>query len=413
MTSPSQAASSAGRRTEIASAPSEPQGRAGARARRPAGRARRWWDSRTPILGPRRAVSSVPMRLPRRRSRRARRASLARRGSCTASTRRRPRRARDRGPHRGPSTAGPSGTPSSLGLRAARSTTRRGGGEARWTPPASRSSATASSPATGTGARPRRAARGLLDHQVGDQRAGRHRGPGRRPAPRRPRRRRYVPQWRGTASETRHRAQPALQRQRPLLVAPVGLRRPARGAQPHERTPSGCPSSTPPARAWAYNNAAIQVLEPVLEEATGMPVATVRAGAAVRAARHDPLDLHHRPGRRRGGLLRPADHLPRPRPLRLALPRRGAGRRHAACSTRATCGARSAGRRPRTTRPTATCGGSTARARCAARPTRSTRRASRSARSPASWRRPRPADCTPPSASAARCCWSTRRRGRW
>ena len=55
------------------------------------------------------------------------------------------------------------------------------------------------------------------------------------------------------AAVARHRvgvgdgAQPALQRQRPLLVAPVGLRRPARGPEPHEVRRRRSRSSTPPA----------------------------------------------------------------------------------------------------------------------------------------------------------------------
>lgn len=82
----------------------------------------------------------------------------------------------------------------------------------------------------------------------------------------------YVPQWRGTASET--------VTVRNLLSNDSGrfwslesdygdlLRARSRTAYA-----VGLSQQYAPGSAWAYNNAAIQVLEPVLEKATGMPVA--------------------------------------------------------------------------------------------------------------------------------------------
>ena len=79
-----------------------------------------------------------------------------------------------------------------------------------------------------------------------------------------------------------------------------------------------------PGSAWAYNNAAIQVLEAVLRRATGMPGRPVRGPAPVRAARHDATPGWCATERAvDDGLLRPADHLPGPGPLRHALPGRG------------------------------------------------------------------------------------------
>ena len=98
-------------------------------------------------------------------------------------------------------------------------------------------------------------------------------------------------------------------------------------ARSRTRYAVGLPQQYAPGTAWAYNNAAIQVLEAVLEEATGMPVARFARERLFEPLGMTHSTLHHRPRRRRGGLLRPADHLPRPGPLRLALPRPGQGRR--------------------------------------------------------------------------------------
>ena len=82
----------------------------------------------------------------------------------------------------------------------------------------------------------------------------------------------YVPQWRGTASESvtvRNLLSNdsgrfwSLQSDYADLLA----------ARSRTRYAVSLPQQYAPGSAWAYNNAAIQVLEPVLEEATGMPVA--------------------------------------------------------------------------------------------------------------------------------------------
>ena len=220
-------------------------------------------------------------------------------------------------------------------------------GPGAWTPRASRSCATASSSATGTGRLERDVPREVFsitksvtstlvgiairdgDLRLDDTRRDLRPGVARHSV--------------GVGD----RAQPALQRQRPVLVAAVRLRRPARRAEPHEvrRRP----------------DAAVRPRQRLGLQQRGDPGRSSRCwrrppgcGREVRphpplhAARHDPLQLHHRPGRRRGGVLRPADHLPRPGPVRLALPRQGQGRRHAAARRRATSGARSDAPRPRT-----------------------------------------------------------------
>jgi CubicO group peptidase (beta-lactamase class C family) len=82
----------------------------------------------------------------------------------------------------------------------------------------------------------------------------------------------YVPQWRGTASESvtvRNLLSNdsgrfwSLQSDYADLLA----------ARSRTRYAVSLPQQYAPGSAWAYNNAAIQVLEPVLEKATGMPVA--------------------------------------------------------------------------------------------------------------------------------------------
>ena len=82
----------------------------------------------------------------------------------------------------------------------------------------------------------------------------------------------YVPQWRGTASES--------VTVRNLLSNDSGRFWSFRSdyvdllaARSRTRYAVSLPQQYAPGSAWAYNNAAIQVLEPVLEEATGMPVA--------------------------------------------------------------------------------------------------------------------------------------------
>jgi CubicO group peptidase (beta-lactamase class C family) len=81
----------------------------------------------------------------------------------------------------------------------------------------------------------------------------------------------YVPQWRGTASES--------VTVRNLLSNDSGRFWSFRtdysellAARSRTRYAVSLPQQYAPGSAWAYNNAAIQVLEPVLEKATGMPV---------------------------------------------------------------------------------------------------------------------------------------------
>lgn len=83
---------------------------------------------------------------------------------------------------------------------------------------------------------------------------------------------RYVPQWRGTASESvtvRNLLSNDSGRFWSLETDYTGLL----SARSRTRYAVSLPQQHEPGSAWAYNNAAIQVLEPVLERATGMPVA--------------------------------------------------------------------------------------------------------------------------------------------
>lgn len=82
----------------------------------------------------------------------------------------------------------------------------------------------------------------------------------------------YVPQWRGTPSES--------VTVRNLLSNDSGRYWSMQSdyadlltARSRTRYAVSLPQQHAPGSAWAYNNAAIQVLEPVLERATGMPVA--------------------------------------------------------------------------------------------------------------------------------------------
>jgi CubicO group peptidase (beta-lactamase class C family) len=83
---------------------------------------------------------------------------------------------------------------------------------------------------------------------------------------------RYVPQWRGTPSESvtvRH----LLSNDSGRFWSMQSDYRDLLAARSRTRYAVGLPQQHAPGSAWAYNNAAIQVLEPVLEQATGMPVA--------------------------------------------------------------------------------------------------------------------------------------------
>lgn len=82
----------------------------------------------------------------------------------------------------------------------------------------------------------------------------------------------YVPQWRGTPSESvtvRNLLSNDSGRYWSLQSDYVDLL----AARSRTRYAVSLPQQHAPGSAWAYNNAAIQVLEPVLERATGMPVA--------------------------------------------------------------------------------------------------------------------------------------------
>ncbi|KRF36172.1 hypothetical protein ASG94_01435 [Nocardioides sp. Soil805] len=82
---------------------------------------------------------------------------------------------------------------------------------------------------------------------------------------------RYVPQWRGTASET-VTVRNLLSNDSGRfwsLDSDYGALVQARN---RTRYAVGLPQQYPPGSAWAYNNAAIQVLEAVLRRATGTPV---------------------------------------------------------------------------------------------------------------------------------------------
>ncbi|RYB95627.1 class A beta-lactamase-related serine hydrolase [Nocardioides oleivorans] len=97
----------------------------------------------------------------------------------------------------------------------------------------------------------------------------------------------YVPEWRGTPS--------ASVTVRNLLSNDSGRFWSLQsdygdllGARNRTRYAVGLTQQYAPGSAWQYNNAAIQVLEPVLEEATGMPVARF-----ARTRLFEPLGMAH------------------------------------------------------------------------------------------------------------------------
>jgi CubicO group peptidase (beta-lactamase class C family) len=97
----------------------------------------------------------------------------------------------------------------------------------------------------------------------------------------------YVPEWRGTASAT--------VTVRNLLSNDSGRHWSFKSdytdllaARSRTKYAIGLPQQFPPGTAWAYNNAAIQVLEAVLEKATGMPVARF-----ARTRLFEPLGMTH------------------------------------------------------------------------------------------------------------------------
>ncbi|MBL0747623.1 serine hydrolase domain-containing protein [Nocardioides baculatus] len=98
---------------------------------------------------------------------------------------------------------------------------------------------------------------------------------------------RYVPQWRGTPSEAvtvRNLLSNDSGRFWSLQSDYTDLLR----ARSRTRYAVGLPQQYAPGSAWAYNNAAIQVLEPVLEGATGMRVARF-----ARERLFEPLGMTH------------------------------------------------------------------------------------------------------------------------
>ncbi|RYC13840.1 serine hydrolase domain-containing protein [Nocardioides zhouii] len=98
---------------------------------------------------------------------------------------------------------------------------------------------------------------------------------------------RYVPEWRGTPAATvtvRNLLSNDSGRFWSLQSDYSDLLR----ARSRTRYAVGLPQQYAPGTAWAYNNAAIQVLEPVLEKATGMPVARF-----ARERLFEPLGMTH------------------------------------------------------------------------------------------------------------------------
>jgi CubicO group peptidase (beta-lactamase class C family) len=83
---------------------------------------------------------------------------------------------------------------------------------------------------------------------------------------------RYVRAWRGTDS-TAVTVRNLLSNDSGRFWSIQSDYRDLLAAKSRTRFAIGLPQQYAPGSAWAYNNAAIQVLEPVLEEATGMPVA--------------------------------------------------------------------------------------------------------------------------------------------
>ena len=204
---------------------------------------------------------------------------------------------------------------------------------------------------------------------------------------------RYVPQWRGTAVRDGARCATCS----PTTAAASGRCSPTTptcsAARSRTRYAVGLPQQYAPGSAWAYNNAAIQVLEPVLEKATGMPVARFARERLFEPLGMTPLDASSPTGptTRRCSTACSTTCLDLARFGSLYLGEGKVDGTRLLDESYVTARRRPA--RPRcTTRPTATCGGSTVRACCAERPTRSTRRGSRSGRSPASWRRTRRRD---------------------
>lgn len=97
----------------------------------------------------------------------------------------------------------------------------------------------------------------------------------------------YVPQWRGTASES-VTVRNLLSNDSGRFWSLESDYRDLLGAPSRTAYAVGLSQQYAPGTAWAYNNAAIQVLEPVLEKATGMPVADF-----ARTRLFEPLGMDH------------------------------------------------------------------------------------------------------------------------
>lgn len=97
----------------------------------------------------------------------------------------------------------------------------------------------------------------------------------------------YVPEWRGTASAT-VTVRNLLSNDSGRFWSMQSDYRDLIAAHNRTRYAVGLSQQYPPGSAWQYNNAAIQVLEPVLERATGMPVARF-----ARTRLFEPLGMAH------------------------------------------------------------------------------------------------------------------------
>jgi CubicO group peptidase (beta-lactamase class C family) len=98
---------------------------------------------------------------------------------------------------------------------------------------------------------------------------------------------RYVPEWRGTASES-VTVRNLLSNDSGRFWSMQSDYRDLLQARDRTAYAVSLPQQYPPGTAWQYNNAAIQVLEPVLERATGVPVARF-----ARERLFEPLGMSH------------------------------------------------------------------------------------------------------------------------
>ena len=300
------ASSSAGRRTAMGATAEAGRARAGARARRPAGRRRRWCDPRRQILGGRCRLSSaawlppVSACLPAHWSSPSCATDGGRAGGRPGSARR---------PDRIDGWRDGNTERASVSRKAALQKHRRTGSR----PGSSclavvRHGQLARDWNWGT---PRTTPREvLLDHQVGDQRARRHRRQGGCARPSTTRSRPTSPSG-AAVPPTPSRSATCC----PTTAGASGRPSPTTSLliQAPDRTgyAVGLTQQYPVGSAWAYNNAAIQVLDAVLREATGKPT-----DLFARERLFGPLRMTHTrmtrdaSGQSHPGLLRPADDVP-------------------------------------------------------------------------------------------------------